>query len=51
MLDLSHNKIQVIPDSIGAAVGLAELRIAGNELTSVPESIGELQSLEILILS
>lgn len=54
-LDLSHNMlgIKTVPNSylseaIGQCQTLVELHIAGNMLTHLPESIGDLVNLEIL---
>ncbi|XP_020081719.1 receptor-like protein 12 [Ananas comosus] len=52
-IDLSSNNLHgVIPEEIGALVGLINLNLSGNRLSgSIPRSIGELQSLESLDLS
>ena len=56
-LDLSNNKIgssnqvgSYLSEGIGAAQALVEFHVSGNMLTNLPESIGELQNLEVLDL-
>ena len=56
-LDLSNNKLgsskqvgSYLSEAIGAAQSLVEFHAAGNMLTHLPESIGELQNLEVLDL-
>jgi len=42
-LDLSHNMLfAYLSEAIGQCQALVELHIAGNQLTSLPESIGDL---------
>nr|CAD1824060.1 unnamed protein product [Ananas comosus var. bracteatus] len=52
-IDLSSNNLHgVIPEEIGALVGLINLNLSGNRLSGrIPRSIGELLSLESLDLS
>eukprot|EP00353_Schmidingerella_taraikaensis_P008550 CAMPEP_0185575716 /NCGR_PEP_ID=MMETSP0434-20130131/6828_1 /TAXON_ID=626734 ORGANISM="Favella taraikaensis, Strain Fe Narragansett Bay" /NCGR_SAMPLE_ID=MMETSP0434 /ASSEMBLY_ACC=CAM_ASM_000379 /LENGTH=204 /DNA_ID=CAMNT_0028192665 /DNA_START=63 /DNA_END=678 /DNA_ORIENTATION=+ len=54
-LDLSHNILgtKAVPNSylseaIGQCQSLVELHLAGNQLTHLPESLGDLANLEIL---
>ncbi len=56
-LDLSHNQFgstkvpnSYLSEAIGSCQSLVEFHIAGNELTQLPESIGDLPNLEILDL-
>jgi hypothetical protein len=49
-LDLSHNAILEIPDSIGTLQNLKELYLYQNQISSLPESFGNLQNLERLLL-
>ncbi|KAL1257590.1 hypothetical protein QQF64_010834 [Cirrhinus molitorella] len=50
-VDLSNNKIEVLPAFIGGFQQLKSLTISSNKLTSLPNDIGKLKKLETLILS
>lgn len=47
-LELSGNRLNVIPDEIASFVNLKHLRISRNRLTKLPDSIGTLKKLESL---
>lgn len=47
-LDLSKNKIEFLPDSIGEFILLRNLNLDRNMLSSLPESLGKLKKLETL---
>lgn len=49
-LDLSYNKIKILPEAIAMAESLVEFHAAGNLLLELPHSIGDLRNLEILDL-
>ena len=49
-LYLNHNKLKVLPPSIGQLRKLDHLDLSGNELTDLPEEIGMLSSLKKLYL-
>ena len=50
-LDLSHNMLfAYLSEAIGQCQTLVELHIAGNQLTTLPESLGDLENLEVLDL-
>lgn len=49
-LDLSKNKIKVIPDYLGTFANLKHLNLNDNKVGTVPGSIGELSKLESLSL-
>jgi len=50
-LDLSNNKIPILPQNIGAFKMLKNLTLAKNKLTSIPDDLGKLSKLESLNLS
>ncbi|XP_029982806.1 leucine-rich repeat-containing protein 57-like isoform X1 [Sphaeramia orbicularis] len=50
-VDLSNNRIEVLPVSIGNFLQLKSLTLNGNKLTSVPADIGKLKKLETLSLN
>lgn len=50
-VDLSGNKIPVLPASIGNFLQLKSLTLSGNRLTGLPCEIGKLKKLETLILN
>jgi len=50
VLLLNANQLTALPESIGALVGLKELRLDDNQLTALPESIGALVGLKTLNL-
>lgn len=50
-LDLSNNKIMVLPTNIGAFKMMKNLSLAKNKVTSLPEDMGQLSKLENLQLS
>ncbi|XDV42900.1 hypothetical protein PO909_011481 [Leuciscus waleckii] len=50
-VDLSNNKIEVLPAFIGGFQQLKSLTISCNKLTSLPNDIGKLKKLETLILN
>ena len=52
-LDLSHNLLggvaqAYLSEAIGQAQALVELHLAGNQLSNLPESMGDLANLEVL---
>lgn len=47
-LDLSENKIEVIPGFIGHFQQLKQLNVSANHLTSLPDELGQLSKLETL---
>ena len=49
-LDLSHNNLQTLPDSLGNLQVLATLNLDHNSLQSLPETLGNLQDLTMLSL-
>lgn len=49
-LDLSNNKIKVIPDYLGTFLNLKHLNLNDNKLGTVPGNIGDLSKLESLSL-
>ena len=49
-LDLKSNKLTALPESIGALVGLKELKLHSNQLTALSESIVALTALTTLSL-
>lgn len=49
-LDLSFNRLGVLPDSIGNLTGLEELKLDENCIVSLPSSIGKLLKLKALSL-
>ena len=50
-LILSGNRVDALPDSIGACKRLQKLALAGNRLRALPKGIENLESLELLRLS
>lgn len=48
MLDLSHNKIQMVPREMGSMRSLRELLLFANQITSLPFEIGMLFQLHTL---
>ncbi|KAI2654189.1 Leucine-rich repeat-containing protein 57 [Labeo rohita] len=50
-VDLSGNKIEVLPAFIGGFQQLKSLTISSNKLSSLPNDIGKLKKLETLILN
>ena len=48
ILDVSNNKIKVLPDVIGLLPKLSNLDISNNGLTSISKQIGTLQELYVL---
>ncbi|XP_058473493.1 malignant fibrous histiocytoma-amplified sequence 1 homolog [Solea solea] len=50
-LDMSHNCLRTLPDSIGQLKGLKKLCVSHNKIQSLPAQIGALQSLEELDIS
>ncbi|XP_028845431.1 leucine-rich repeat-containing protein 57-like isoform X2 [Denticeps clupeoides] len=50
-VDLSNNKIEVLPPFIGSFLHLKSLTINSNKLTSLPNDIGKLKKLETLYLN
>ncbi len=52
MLDLGHNQLSAIPETIGEIVGLSDyLYLHDNMLSSLPSSIGRLRKLRYLNIS
>ena len=50
-LDLSENKIAVIPNDIGSFELLKHLKLSKNRLNALPDNIGRLSKLESLTVS
>jgi Leucine-rich repeat (LRR) protein len=50
-LDLSENRIRVLPESIGQLSNLKTLYLFYNQITSLPESLGNLKGLQWLGLT
>jgi Leucine-rich repeat (LRR) protein len=50
-LDLTHNKLSVLPSEIGQLQNLTSLSLSHNKLSVLPSEIGQLQSLTSLFLS
>lgn len=50
-LDLSHNNLKILPESVTSLVNLTHLDIQSNQLTSLPDSIGRLVKLRVLNVS
>jgi len=50
-LILTDNKIKAIPNSIGDLIKLQKVALAGNELTSLPDSMAKCKNIELLRLS
>lgn len=50
-VDLSMNKIEVLPASIGNFLQMKSLTLNSNKLTSIPAEIGKLKKLETLMLN
>ena len=50
-LDLSGNRISILPSSIGNFKVLKTLNLSGNRITQLPPQIGQLTKLETLILN
>jgi len=50
-LILSDNRIERLPESLGACRGLRKMALAGNRLSALPDGIGRLESLELVRLS
>ncbi|XP_072545046.1 leucine-rich repeat-containing protein 57 [Salminus brasiliensis] len=50
-VDLSNNKIEVLPAFVGGFQQLKSLTISNNKLTSLPNDLGKLKKLETLVLN
>lgn len=50
-IDLSFNKITIIPTEIGTLTNLTELKFNGNNIINIPTEIGNLTNLTLLNLS
>ncbi|CAB1331186.1 unnamed protein product [Coregonus sp. 'balchen'] len=50
-VDLSSNKIEVLPAAIGNFLQMKSLTLNRNKLTSLPDEIGKLKKLETLLLN
>ncbi|KAI3661573.1 hypothetical protein MP638_007061 [Amoeboaphelidium occidentale] len=50
-LDLSHNKLQTLPDEIGLLESIEHLDLSSNQLYQIPASIGELRKLKYFNVS
>ncbi len=50
-LTLTNNRLEEMPESIGALSTLKKLLLAGNKLTALPSSMSELTALELIRLS
>ena len=50
-LNMTHNQLSFLPDSIGKLVNLEILYLGDNQLSSLPDSIGKLTNLKRLDLS
>jgi Leucine-rich repeat (LRR) protein len=48
ILDLSRNKIRVIPEGIGSLTSLKVLAISRNRIERLPVSLGDLRRLQLL---
>ena len=51
MLDLSHNRIESLPEGIGAMTELEVLNMDSNQLSTLPNSLGSCGSMAVLDLS
>lgn len=49
-MNLVHNELRKLPESIGTHTSLKKLYLTGNPLKALPESIGNLTSLEEILL-
>uniref|UniRef100_A0A915ASE4 Uncharacterized protein n=1 Tax=Parascaris univalens TaxID=6257 RepID=A0A915ASE4_PARUN len=47
-LDLSDNRIRVLPELIGSFTNLKQLHLSGNQLEELPDEVGLLKKLEVL---
>ena len=47
-LNVAHNQLTALPESIGNLAGLRELYVNDNQLTALPESIGNFVGLRVL---
>ena len=50
-LNVDHNALRVLPDSLGDPIMLETLAAAHNNLSSVPESVGNDRALTTAILA
>lgn len=50
-IDLSHNKIKFIPESIGTFIQLKQLNMNFNKLSSLPDEIGLCRKLETITMT
>ncbi|KAI3648216.1 hypothetical protein MP228_006070 [Amoeboaphelidium protococcarum] len=51
VLDLSHNRVAVLPDSVGLLRNLRRLHLSSNKLNTLPVGIGSLSDLDLLDVS
>lgn len=49
-LDLSNNKIKVLPPAAGGFTSLKSLTLTSNQLASLPSELSQLKKLEVLVL-
>ncbi|EDO34345.1 predicted protein [Nematostella vectensis] len=50
-LDLSDNKLKVLPSAIGNLTGLKNMTLSSNRLETLPSDLGKLKKLEVLMLN
>ncbi len=51
ILNLSSNRLTILPESLSKLTGLEQLGLDNNRLTTLPECVGKLTSLQQLVLS
>jgi len=51
LLDLSNNKIEILPEIHPEEMYLGEILLNGNKLISVPDNLGRLKNIEYLSLT
>lgn len=50
VLDLSDNKLSLLPDSLQCCTSLEELNLSGNPLRLLPQWMGNLRALRVLVV-